>query len=132
MREEETELFQFDPRARADMIDRALQENCHNDTEPSEFDPSQDDTHEILKDLDGSSSQRDTQDQGQKLANAKLIAETYEIMKSIKSEMHAKEQENGGANAEVIAKMQQLQNLLSETDLIRNSESPRIQKQMKK
>ena len=49
-------------------------------------------------------------------------------MKSIKSEMHAKEQENGGANAEVIAKMQQLQNLLSETDLIRNSESPRIPK----
>ena len=60
--EEGDNLFEFDPKARADMIDRALNENRNYDTEQSElgYDPSQDETSEILKDLDGSSSHRKT------------------------------------------------------------------------
>ena len=45
---EEDDKMLFDPAARADMIDRALNENCHYDTEQSELelpiDPSGDDT----------------------------------------------------------------------------------------
>ena len=75
--EEGDNLFEFDPKARADMIDRALNENRNYDTEQSElgYDPSQDETSEILKDLDGSSSHRKTTEN-----NNLILEETKALM----------------------------------------------------
>ena len=68
------------------MIDRALNENCNYDTEQSEFDPSQDDTHEILKDLDGSSSHRNTTEN-----NNRVLEETKALMAQLKLSLNDKE-----------------------------------------
>lgn len=72
----------FDPVARADMIDRALNEHCNYDTEQSELelhlDPS-DDVLDIIDNLDGSQSARSS---ARKTVenNEKVLAETKALV----------------------------------------------------
>lgn len=96
---EEDDKMLFDPAARADMIDRALNENCHYDTEQSELelpiDPSGDDTQDILDGLDGSSSARKTVEN-----NEKLLAEANNLMAQLKLSLNANEHDaEEGQNA---------------------------------
>jgi len=96
---EEDDKMLFDPAARADMIDKALNENCNYDTEQSELelpiDPSGDDTQDILDGLDGSASARKTVEN-----NEKLLAEANTLMAQLKLSLNANEHDaEEGQNA---------------------------------
>ena len=79
----------FDPAARVDMIDRALNENRHFDTEHSEFDLNADpneDVQDLLDNLDGSNSARNTTEN-----NNKVLEETKALVAQLKLSLNANE-----------------------------------------
>ena len=84
----------FDPAARADMIDRALNENCNYDTEHSEIDLGDDsNVQDLLDNLDnGSQSARKTTEN-----NNAVLEETKALVAQLKLSLNANDDENQNA-----------------------------------
>lgn len=87
----------FDPAARADMIDRALNENCNYDTEHSEIDLGDDsNVLDLLDNLDpGSQSARNKAEN-----ENQVLEETKALVAQLKLSLNKDEEDNKNAKVQ--------------------------------